>query len=374
MLSSPTPAAMERRSQLIKLDSNENPFGPSARAVEAMRSALSAANSYPDDDCGELRRKLATHHEVPPEQVLVGAGSTAIAEPALPDAARAGTECGDQRALVHYLLDGRAGSAGQLIETPMRDDSFDLEAILSAIDAKTRIVFLANPNNPTGTMLEAAVVERFLAQFLAMWSWCWMRLTTNSRCTSRRCGSYLLELAGICSPRFERGGAANIFEGARARRSARGYGLGPAELLGYCARMRNTFSVSSVATSGGIGSARRLQSHSACGGEQCSCSPEFSPRDCRGWDIASFPPRRIFSSAIWEKTHRPSLHRLLERRSGRASAGALGRAELHSRDDWDGGAESGVSARRREWWRRLGERRTPVNDQVGRCNQAGADA
>src|ERR1700740_1296825 len=73
-----TPATIEQRSRLIKLDSNENPFGPSDRAVDAMRGALSAANFYPDDDCSQLRQKLSTHHELPPEQVLVTAGSTAL--------------------------------------------------------------------------------------------------------------------------------------------------------------------------------------------------------------------------------------------------------------------------------------------------------
>src|SRR5260370_21172966 len=73
-----TPAALELRSRLIKLDSNENPFGPSALAIDAMRGALGAANLYPDDDCSQLRRKLAAHHELPPEQVLVTAGSKAL--------------------------------------------------------------------------------------------------------------------------------------------------------------------------------------------------------------------------------------------------------------------------------------------------------
>src|ERR1044071_7349729 len=62
----------------IRLDSNENPFGPSPRALEAMRLAITGVNSYPEDDCTELRRKLAAHHGLPPEQVLVTAGSTAL--------------------------------------------------------------------------------------------------------------------------------------------------------------------------------------------------------------------------------------------------------------------------------------------------------
>src|SRR6266853_5136896 len=77
-LPSSTPALVERRSHLIELDSNENPFGPSPRAIDAMRRALSTSNSYPDDDCRPLRRELASQHGVLPEQVLVTAGSTAL--------------------------------------------------------------------------------------------------------------------------------------------------------------------------------------------------------------------------------------------------------------------------------------------------------
>ena len=60
-----TSAAIEQRSRFIKLDSNENPFGPSARAIDAMHAALNASNFYPDDDCSQLRHALATHHELP---------------------------------------------------------------------------------------------------------------------------------------------------------------------------------------------------------------------------------------------------------------------------------------------------------------------
>ena len=73
-----TAAAIERRAQLIKLDSNENPFGPSPRAVDALRKEMNSANLYPDDDCTALRRKLAAHHGLAPEQILVTAGSTAL--------------------------------------------------------------------------------------------------------------------------------------------------------------------------------------------------------------------------------------------------------------------------------------------------------
>jgi len=244
---STTLAAIERRSQLIKLDSNENPFGPSARAVEAMRSALSAANSYPDDGCGELRRKLATHHEVRPEQVLVGAGSTELISLLCQTLlARGLNAVTSERSFIIYSMAVRA-ARGQLIETPMRDDSFNLEAILSAIDAKTRIVFLANPNNPTGTMLEATVVERFLAQIPghvvvvldeAYYEFA-LRFAALRGVTYSNSLEYVRQEASVVVLRtFSK---AHGLAGLRV-----GYGLGPAELLGYCARMRNTFSVSSV--------------------------------------------------------------------------------------------------------------------------------
>src|SRR5215469_1387658 len=74
----PLPPQLSSSSRIIKLDSNENPFGPSPRAVQAMQAALLAANSYPDDDCSELKRKLADHHSLPAQQVMVTAGSTGL--------------------------------------------------------------------------------------------------------------------------------------------------------------------------------------------------------------------------------------------------------------------------------------------------------
>jgi len=245
-----TPAALERRAHLIKLDSNESPFGPSERAIDAMRGALSAVNSYPDDDCGQLRRKLATHHGLPPEQVLVTAGSTALlsllCQTLLAPSLNAVTS---ERSFIVYSMAVQAAGA-HLVEAPMRpgEDSFDLDAILAAIDANTRIVFLANPNNPTGTVLEAPVVERFLARLpshvVAVLDEAYYEFAVHFASLRRVIYSNSLD--------YVRQGASVVvlrtFSKAHGLAGLRvGYGLGPAELLGYCARMRNTFSVSSVA-------------------------------------------------------------------------------------------------------------------------------
>ncbi len=247
-LPSATLAALERRSRLIRLDSNENPFGPSVRAVDAMKNALGTANQYPDDDCSTLRLKLAAHHGLPPEQVLVTAGSTGLlsllCQTLLAPGLNAVTS---ERSFIVYSMAVQAAGA-RLVEAPMRNDSFDLEAILATIDSNTRIVFLANPNNPTGTMVEAGVVEQFLARLPG-------HVVTV---LDEAYYEFALHFAALRKIRYSnsleyvRQGASVVvlrtFSKAHGLAGLRvGYGLGPAELLGYCARMRNTFSVSSVA-------------------------------------------------------------------------------------------------------------------------------
>jgi histidinol-phosphate aminotransferase len=239
---------VETQLRLVRLDSNENPFGPSPRAIDAIRSTLPVAHFYPDDNCTELRAKLAAHHDMPQEQILVTAGSTELlallCQTLLGSGLNAVTsEC----SFIVYSMAVRAAGA-QLIETPMREDGFDLAAILDAINEHTRIVFLANPNNPTGTMVDAEAVDKFLAEvpghvvtvldeayyeFAVQFSA--LRKVEYSRSIEHlRRGASIVVLRTFSK--------AHGLAGLRI-----GYGLGPAELLAYCGRMRNTFSVSSVA-------------------------------------------------------------------------------------------------------------------------------
>jgi histidinol-phosphate aminotransferase len=240
--------SLETRPRFIRLDSNENPFGPSPRAVEAMQAALSCSNVYPDDDSRELRTRLAASHQLSDEQVMVTAGSTAMLSLLCQTLLQPGLNAvTSEKSFIVYSM-AVQGAGAQLIEAPMREDSFDLDAVLNAVDENTRIVFLANPNNPTGTMLDAVTVESFLAsvpghvvvvldeayyEFAAHFAS--MRRVEYSR--SLQCvqqGANVVVLRTFSK--------AHGLAGLRV-----GYGLGPAELLGYCARMRNTFSVSSVA-------------------------------------------------------------------------------------------------------------------------------
>lgn len=243
-----TAPVVNARPQLISLDSNENPYGPSPRAIQAMQAMLPSSGFYPEDDCTELRRKLASHHDVPIEQVLVTAGSTALlallCQTLLAPGQNAVTSA---RSFIVYSMAVHATGA-QLIETPMRDDGFDLGAILEAINEDTRLVFLANPNNPTGTMVPAAAVDQFISDIpghvVVVLDEAYYEFAAHF--AARRKIEYSHSL------NYLRQGATVVvlrtFSKAHGLAGLRvGYGLGPAELMRYCAQMRTTFSVSSVA-------------------------------------------------------------------------------------------------------------------------------
>jgi len=235
-------------SPLLRLDSNENPLGPSPRAVAALKSAASHANSYPDDDSSALLQKLSAYHTLPTEHVLVTAGSTGmlalLCQTLLAPGLNAVTS---ERSFIVYSMLVQAAGA-HLIEAPMRDDGYDLGAIRRAINEDTRLVFLANPNNPTGTMLAASAVDEFLAHLPghvvavldeAYYEFAAHFATLRNASYSKSLG-YVRRSANVVILRsFSK---VHGLAGLRV-----GYGLGPAELLRYCARMRHTYSVSSLA-------------------------------------------------------------------------------------------------------------------------------
>ena len=244
----PAPVVPKKKSRHIALDSNENPFGPSPKAIQAMQNALASAHSYPDDNCIELRTRLAVQHEVPTEQVMVAAGSTGLIALLCHTLLSPGLSAiTSERSFIVYSMAVHASGA-QLIETPMREDGIDLEAILAAVNEHTRIIFIANPNNPTGTLLSAEVVDKFIAEVPG-------HVVVVLDEAYYEFASYIAERRGIeysRSLRYLRDGTNVVvlrtFSKAHGLAGLRiGYGLGPAELLGYCARMQNTFSVSSIA-------------------------------------------------------------------------------------------------------------------------------
>jgi histidinol-phosphate aminotransferase len=241
-------AQRESRVDCIKLASNENPFGPSPQAVKAMQDVLAESNFYPDNDASELRQRLADRHQVKPEQIVIAAGSTSllgiIARTLLAPGLNAVTS---QRSFIIYPIATKA-AGGRLVEVPMRNDAFDLDAVAGAIDANTRLVFLANPNNPTGTLLNADQLDGFLKQVpehvIVIVDEAYhdfaQHFAASRGVVYSRSLDYVREGRNVVVLRtFSK---AHGLAGLRV-----GYGIGPAELMGYFARMRTIFSISTVA-------------------------------------------------------------------------------------------------------------------------------
>lgn len=148
---------------IIKLASNENPIGPSPKALAAMRRAAKEAHLYPDGNGFRLRQAIARKHGVAMEQVVLGNGSNEIIEFIGHTYLAPGDEMViSQYAFAIYEIVGKLCQA-RIVEAPARDLGHDLEAMRKAITAKTRVIFVANPNNPTGT----AVSEKTLHEFIA---------------------------------------------------------------------------------------------------------------------------------------------------------------------------------------------------------------
>jgi histidinol-phosphate aminotransferase len=147
----------------IKLASNENPLGPSPKAVAAITAALGELHRYPDGSAFYLRRRLAERLGVPADELLVGNGSNEIIELVVRTFLRPRDEAvmADQAFVIYRMVVQAAGGVPRIV--PLRDFTHDLEAIADAITPATRLVFLANPNNPTGTIFSRREWENFLA-------------------------------------------------------------------------------------------------------------------------------------------------------------------------------------------------------------------
>lgn len=146
----------------VKLASNENPLGPSPLAVEAVKSSSGIMNRYPDGDCFYLKRKLADHIGVSPGNLIIGNGSNEVIEIVARTYLNHEYEAVfGEHAFIVYPLVTRAVGAGEIV-SPMPGLTNDLEDIASRITSRTRMVFLANPNNPTGTVFKKDEFESFL--------------------------------------------------------------------------------------------------------------------------------------------------------------------------------------------------------------------
>jgi histidinol-phosphate aminotransferase len=154
----------ELKIHAVKLASNENPLGPSPRAVEAAKLALENANRYPDGGSHLLRETLAARMGLAAEEIFVGLGSSEIIDLASRVILRAGLQGLTSHGSYAPFSVAIRASGAELVLVPQKHFAFDLEAMAKAITPKTGVIYLANPNNPTGTAFGLAALEDFLGR------------------------------------------------------------------------------------------------------------------------------------------------------------------------------------------------------------------
>lgn len=233
-------------SEIIKLASNENPLGPSPKALAAMHDALERAHFYPDGGGYYLREAIAEKTGLKRENVILGNGSNEIIQLIGHAFLRPGDEViTAKHAFVVYKLMATLFDA-RTIEIEDPDFTHDLTAMASAITPHTREIFIANPNNPTGTLVSQSEIERFID-----------RVPESVVVVFDEAYFEFLE-EPLDTLKFIRQGRKNVivlrtFSKIQGLASLRiGYGLGSQELIGVLQKTRQPFNTNGIAQAGAL--------------------------------------------------------------------------------------------------------------------------
>jgi len=243
----------------IKLASNENPFGPSPLAIEAIKRAAAEVHWYPEIESPELRQVLAEKHGVSPDHVLVTAATSSllriIGYTFLAPGLNAITS---ELSFISYPILAQSAGA-MMVKVPMRNYGYDLDGILAAVNSDTRVILFANPNNPTGSLVPADEVDRFLDRVPPH------VLVVLDEAYSDFAEAFAAERGVEYSHaiRYIREGrnvvVARTFSKAQGLAGLRlGYGLGHPSVIQNFDRVKTVFSVSTIAEAAGIAA---LQDH-----------------------------------------------------------------------------------------------------------------
>ena len=266
------PEALERELGIrdaIKLASNESPLGPSAKAIEAVRQAAAEMHRYPDGASFSLRERLATQHALDPAQFVFGAGADEILELVVKAFLGPGDEAvyaWPSFAMYPIVVQGMGGTS---VQVPLDGAlAHDLDAMRAAITERTKVVFVCNPNNPTGTSVGAAEFDAFLAglppEVVCVVDEAYFEFVRRDDFpdalgwVSRRPGTLVMrtfsKIYGLAGVRV-------------------GYGIGDLELVDYLNRVRHPFNLNRLAEVAGVaalddpGHAERTRALNASGAE-----------------------------------------------------------------------------------------------------------
>lgn len=230
---------------IIKMASNENPLGPSPKALEAMHAALAECNIYPDGGGYKLRQAIADKFSVKMSQVVLGNGSNEIIE----FIGHAFLKPGDEvitaeHAFVVYKLMATLFGA-KTIEVPDPGYIHDLDAMLAAVTPRTKEIFIANPNNPTGTLVNQEQIDRFMDKVpphvVVIFDEAYYEFLDNPPDTMK----YAREGRNVMLLR-----TFSKIQGLAGLRI--GYGIGSEEVVGVVQKTRQPFNANSIAQAGAL--------------------------------------------------------------------------------------------------------------------------
>lgn len=228
--------------EVIKLASNENALGPSPKAIEAVIRAVNQAHLYPDDSCHRLKRAIAEQFDMPEECILIGRGSDEI----LLHAALAFIEPGDEVIYAHpsfvmYSFVSTLMDATEQV-VPLRDFTHDLDAMAGHLTERTKLIFIANPNNPTGTIVREPNVRHFIESLprgvLVIFDEAYFEYVEDEAFPNTL--NYIRDGYSVLTLRT----FSKIYGLAGLRI---GYGFAPPDIAKFISRVREPFNVSSIA-------------------------------------------------------------------------------------------------------------------------------
>jgi histidinol-phosphate aminotransferase len=236
-------------SGIIKVASNENPLGPSARVVEALKAEIADLARYPDGNAFQLKQALAAVHHVDASQITIGNGSNDILE--LIARAFVGTDnevLFSEHAFAVYPIVTQAVGATAVV-VPAKEWGHDLRAMAAAVTERTKVIFVANPNNPTGTCLAGDKLKSFIhsvpENVLVVIDEAYFEYAQDLFNGYNSASEWLREFPNLIVTR--------TFSKAYGLAGLRiGYGVSSAEVSDYLNRVRQPFNVNSMAMAGAL--------------------------------------------------------------------------------------------------------------------------
>mgnify|MGYP006276186877 CR=1 FL=1 len=235
--------------EVIKLASNENPLGASQAAIDAMQKAAEDVHIYPDGNVYRLRKKLSAKLGVGEKELIFGNGSDEI----VIMLGQAFMEPNDEIIMAETTFSEYRFSAnimgGEIVQVPLKDYTHDLDAMLEAVTEKTKMIFVCNPNNPTGTMVGREEVEEFLAEvpddILVIFDEAYSEYATSQDYPETI--DYLADYDNLIILR-----TFSKIHGLAGLRI--GYGIADEELISYLDRVRQPFNIGALAQQAALAS------------------------------------------------------------------------------------------------------------------------